>query len=263
MVAKHPDADFTVLWDGKAAFRYEIFPEYKANRVAKTEEEQVEKNHYQAQVPFIRAVYQSLGIKQIIPESLEADDLAGYMTGIFSRRDKVILYTGDSDWWQMINENVTWIDPRKDDRVITMANFQEKTGYFTPEEYLQGKAMYGDSADGIPPIGGIGEKGAVKFLAQFRSVENFWKLCDEGAFVPTAKAHISLWKGEARANWERNMKLMRLGGKPQATKFEVINKPLNETAFRAICEKLAFISILKNYENYIQPFRARQVKEAA
>jgi 5'-3' exonuclease len=259
LAGKFPDARFTALWDGKAQFRYEAFPEYKANRVATSPEQQVEKDHYQAQVPLIRAVYKALGIPQIVPESLEADDLAGYLARVHSRTGQVILFTGDSDWWQMVNENTICIDPRGAGKTVTLNNFHEMTGYFTPDEYIEGKALVGDSADGIPPVGGIGKKGAPVFMAQFRSVENFWKQCDEGTFVPKTLALKGLWKGDARKNWERNMKLMVLGEKPPASKIDVITGPVNEGAFRAICERLSFISILKNFDNYMLPFRERKV----
>jgi DNA polymerase-1 len=262
----YPAADITVLWDGKAVFRYEIFPKYKANRVAKDDADVAEKQTYHTQVPLIRAAYAALGMRQIIPDNLEADDLGGYLARRISKVNKVLLVTGDSDWLQLVNENTTWLDPRGPGKKITLENFHDQTGYFSPQEYFQGKAMIGDSADGIPPVGGIGKKGAAEFMAKFRSVEAFWAQCDAGTFTPPSSTLSKLWKGTTRDNYERNIKLMTLGedqDRIKAAKLTVIHEPLNEDKFRMICEKLCFMSITKHFDDYMAPFRARQLKRAA
>ncbi len=58
---------------------------------------------------------------------------------------RVKLITGDKDWLQMVQSGVVWFDPIRD-RECNMPNFFEFTGYRTPEQFLDGKALMGDSA---------------------------------------------------------------------------------------------------------------------
>jgi 5'-3' exonuclease len=267
----YPGWQLLVLWDGRADHRYAIYPQYKEKRkIALVDPvKAADRAAYEAQVPWIKKALELLGVPQMVNSALEADDLAGYLVPRLSAKDEVLLVTGDSDWLQLVNARTRWFDPRKAGIHVNDQDFFEKTGYFSPREYIEGKALIGDSTDDIPPAGGIGKKGAPEFMAQFRSMEAFRAQCDSGAFVPKLKAHINLWKGEPRRNWERNMKLMDLLGQPHPdpTKTTITNGMLNEPAFRALCERLVFQSILREWDHILKPFRerwaARQLRAAA
>ena len=283
----YPHATPLVLWDGEAKWRKEIYPDYKANRVPKNEVARLHKEAYKTQMPFIRKSLQLLGVRQIFALGAEADDLAG----IFSKRysaagENVVVVTGDQDWLQMVNEYVTWFDPIRDNKV-TLANFLDFTAYFTTEAFLDGKALMGDGSDNISPVGGIGEKGAPEFLAEFKSVDAFYQAVEEGRFVPKKKAHIMLcgtspftkgeweaqfegdresaaalakhmnkWPGQGRIIFERNRKLMNLLAVPNPPKDDVriIHPTPNKEAFKMLCEKLYFASILREFDQFTSVF---------
>ncbi|WP_391485316.1 5'-3' exonuclease H3TH domain-containing protein [Acinetobacter baumannii] len=80
----------------------------------------------------------------------------------------------------------------------------EKTGFKSPVAFLQGKALQGDSSDCISGVGGIGEATAIKILAEYGSVNEFWKLCDAG-LKPPSKALRSLYAGNSHTQ-KRNGK---------------------------------------------------------
>lgn len=246
-----------VLWDGKADWRFAIHPDYKGNRKAKDEKQQAHKDAYKAQSPFVRKALQLIGVQQILVTNLEADDMAGVLTK--RAKGNVVLVSGDRDWLQLVRPNVVWFDPIRDYKV-GMGNFTEFTGYFTPREFLEGKALMGDTSDNIPGVGGIGEKGAPEFLAQFKSVENFLKQVDDGSFVPKKKAHQNLAAPEGRAAFERNLRLMNLldAPNPDREAMQVIQPTYNESSFRLLCEKLAFMSILRDFDNFMAPLRDLQ-----
>lgn len=264
-----PLHDMLTLWDGRAEFRYQLYPGYKSNRattIATDPKKAKKKEAYTAQRPIIEKACDLLGMRQMTALNLEADDLAGFMSQRLSKQGKnVLLVTGDSDWWQLVNERVTWLDPRGQGTRVTLANFLEMTGYHTPLEYLNGKCLRGDSTDGVPPTGGIGKDTAPVFIAQFKSVEEFWRRCDAGEFVPVKKAHKELWKGRGRENFLRNWKLINLLDAPPPDPRKLIVRPghYNPDIFAMLCERLYFASIMKDMENFLAPFKKRWLQRTA
>ena len=256
LAKNHPGWNMAVLWDGKAQWRKEICPEYKENRKATDEKQAAHKESYKKQSPFVRKALQLMGVRQMLVTLAEADDMAGLMTKKLAKAgQRVKLITGDKDWLQMVQSGVVWLDPIRD-RECNMSNFFEFTGYRTPEQFLDGKALMGDSSDNISGVGGIGEKGAPEFIAEFGSVAEFYRQVESGIFVPKKKAHIRLASPEGRAVFERNRKVMNLLDVPTPPKEDVsvIAPTYNRDAFRALCEKLAFHSILREFDAFLEPF---------
>ena len=87
-----------VLWDGKAQFRLDQFPEYKGNRTAMDEKQAAHKAAFKAQTPFIEKALSLLGVRQMRSPLLEADDLAGHLVPKLSAAGtQVTMVTGDKD----------------------------------------------------------------------------------------------------------------------------------------------------------------------
>lgn len=276
-----------ILWDGHCQWRRDIYPQYKENRVAKNDLDRLDKEAYKAQIPILKKALQLLGVPQILVTNGEADDLAGLMSKRLSDAgNSVVLITGDQDWLQLVNKNVIWFDPIRDN-TVGMGNFFEFTGYKTTAQFLQGKVLQGDTSDNISGVGGIGKDGAPEFIAEFQSVENFWAMCEAGTFQPkklvhqrmnwqsshfsksewAAKwtadddksgyaKHIKSWTGQCRRIYERNMKLMNLLAVPAPRKQDVVVIPAtpNKDAFVKLCEKLAFASILRELDSFVSVF---------
>ncbi|WP_354734599.1 5'-3' exonuclease [Acinetobacter nosocomialis] len=202
---RYPEAGIIALWDGRAEWRYERAPNYKSTRRSDPKME-LEHNAYKAQCPYIKRALKALGIKQMTSAIHEADDLAGILVQRLANdpNNRILLITGDRDWLQLVRPNVSWRDLRDESRFIHWSNFYEKTGYKTPVAFLQGKALQGDTSDCIDGVGGIGEVNAVKILAEYGSVYEFWKQCDAGLKPPT-KALRSLYAGNSpftKEEWE-------------------------------------------------------------
>lgn len=287
LAEKYPGWKMLTLWDGKAGWRKVLHPAYKENRTAKDEKQLAHKEAYKAQSPFMRKALSLLGVRQMLATTHEADDMAGILVKKIAGTDDIVLVTGDQDWLQLVRPGVTWFDPIRDN-TVGMGNFVDFTGYFTPLEFLQGKALMGDSSDNIPGVGGIGEKGAPEFLAQFKSIREFYRQVDDGSFKPKKVAHKNMlgsspftkeewsqqfdgnrddkealakhmeqWPGQGRIIVSRNLKLMNLLNVPIPRPEDVQNIPADydEARFRVLCEKLAFMSILRDFDNFMRPFR--------
>lgn len=248
-----------VLWDGKAQFRFDIFPEYKANRVAKDAKEQAHKDALTKQKPFIEKALSLLGVRQMRSPLLEADDLAGHLIPkLVAAGYRVTMVSGDQDWIQEVGDMVEWFDPIRDRRV-DMTNLLTFTGYETTAAFVEGKALQGDTSDNISGVGGIGKDGAPIFLAQWKTVYRFFQAVDNGTVGKLGKVHTRFSQPEGRAIFERNMNLMdwRRSRKPEPG--EIITTPamVDTAKFELLCQRLAFASILREFTPFLNAFGIR------
>jgi 5'-3' exonuclease len=261
------------FWDGKAEFRKELFPEYKGNREAMTPEEEASKAAFQRQTPFIEKSLELLGVRQYRSPLLEADDLAGHIIPRLSAAGtKVTMISGDKDWIQLVDENVTWVDPIRA-RSVNMSNFLEFTGYFNSAAFVQGKALVGDNSDNINGIYKLGDVTAQMLLAEWKDMNLFFKAVDDGTYTPkTRKSKTAaslhpeqlLASPEGRALFQRNVKLMdlRLSRKPAPGEMVIRDGKADIAAFELFCHRMAFRSILAEWGMFLKAFNLQPLKES-
>ena len=262
LIVEHPNQRTIFLWDGRS-WRYDEFPDYKGNRV-KTEKQKAERAAYVSQAVLLRNILSTLGVSQITASNYEADDLAGVLTGYYiSRGDKVRLITTDEDWLQLVQPGVIWEDHRKLVRVRS-ATFASYTGFETPEQFLENKALKGDGSDKIGGVGGIGKGRSAELIKIWGSVASFLNdstpadtyQTETGNKIP--KAFLDFHSSEERhAIFKRNMRLMNLmdaKALPHPLDYNISKEEANIPAFRRLCGELAFHSILNDLDNFVEPF---------
>jgi 5'-3' exonuclease len=262
------------LWDGKAQFRMELFPEYKGNRAPMDAAQQASKDAFKRQGPFLEKALSMLNVRQMRSPLLEADDLAGHLIPrLVAAGYQITMVSGDRDWLQMVGPGVSWYDPIRNRRVDEL-NFLEFTGYFTTRAFLHGKALQGDGSDNIDGIAGLGEKGAALFLAQWKDVNEFFAAVDAGTHTPKARASKTatslhpeqiLASPEGRAVFERNVKLMDWSLSRKPAPGEIISTPASAdvAGFELLCQRLAFRSILSEFVLFLRAFNIIHTKEIA
>lgn len=255
MKTKHPETKPIVLWDGRAEWRFEKCPTYKSNRHSDDPKKEAVKEAYKTQVPYIKRILKAMGVSQVMCHTHEADDLAGLLVKKKKPEDFITLVTGDKDWLQLVRHNVIWFDVRKKE-VVSTQNFFNYTHYKSPEAFLDGKCLHGDTSDAIPGVGRIGEKGAIEFLATYGSVQNFFNGVDSGVIVPTKKAHKDFAQS-GRDAYYRNFEVMQLlNPKPIDVKNIVSNDSTskNREEFLDVCAELAFASLMRDADNILSLF---------
>lgn len=257
--------ELIVLWDGRAQWRIDLYPAYKGNRAPLDAKQEAHREAFKRQTPFIEKAIAMLGVRQVRSPLLEADDLAGFYTRLLTAKGtKVTLVSGDKDWLSLVDENTSWFDPIRD-RKVSQENFLDFTGYFTTDAFVQGKALQGDNSDNIAGIAGMGEKTAQVFLAQWKDVREFFRQVDAGEYTPKKRASKTatslhpeqvLASPEGRAIFERNIKLMdlRLSRTPAAGEVIVNKGAANPDGFLHLCERLAFMSILRERHDFLRQF---------
>jgi DNA polymerase I len=150
----------------RQTFRTEEFPEYKATRTASPD-------GFKGQVELIKEVLDALGIPVLMADGFEADDIIATLTRRSTERGwEVDVVTGDRDAFQLVDEHVTVLYPKKgvsDLARMTPAAVEEKYG-LTPAQYPDYAALRGDPSDNLPGIPGVGEKTAAKWIREYGSL---------------------------------------------------------------------------------------------
>ncbi len=167
--------DFAVIaFDVKApTFRHKACDFYKATRKPMPDELRV-------QFPYAKKAAEALGLRIVELEGYEADDVLGTFSELFSKDGIACdLVTGDRDSYQLITDRVRVLYATDRGTVVTdEAAIAEKYGV-TPKQLIDVKALMGDSSDNIPGVAGIGEKGALKLIAEYGTLDGVYEHSDE------------------------------------------------------------------------------------
>lgn len=153
-------------------FRHKQFPEYKGTRHPMPEE-------LAQQVPYAHELAEAMGYNVVTLPGYEADDLLGTIA-IKASQEGIHAYivSGDRDLLQVITDGITVVNVRnKEDVYYTPSLFLDEKKV-TPREYIDVKALMGDSSDNIPGAAGIGEKTAFSLIEEFHSIENLYQSLD-------------------------------------------------------------------------------------
>ncbi|MFW5613717.1 MAG: DNA polymerase, partial [Campylobacter hyointestinalis] len=154
------------LDSGGKTFRNEIDPNYKANRVSPPED-------LKAQLPVCIEMIEQMGLCSLRVEGYEADDIiASFIKNNKNKDLQIRVVTHDKDLYQLIDDRVSIFSPAKKE-LYDRDGCYEKYGVY-PEQVRDFLALCGDSADNIPGVKGIGEKGAKKLLDEFGSIETLY-----------------------------------------------------------------------------------------
>lgn len=197
IVKLFPGAVPVVLWDGHAAWRKELCPEYKENR-KDTPEKRAVADAWRQQQPWASALLLQMGVIQARAHDAEADDLAGRLCMDLPAMDehgidRITMVSGDTDWWQAISERVDWFTPITD-KGMTLEKLrtdEAKDGPFAgPEEYILAKAIAGDSSDNIPGVPGVGITTAVKFMRLHGGLDGIRRAVESGSAKDKKSAAI-------------------------------------------------------------------------
>lgn len=152
-------------------FRHDMYKEYKGTRKPMPEE-------LRPQIPLLKETLKLMGVFTIEKAGLEADDLIGTIAK--STNVKTIIFTGDKDSFQLVDENTEVHFTRKgisETEIYDYKNFKEKTG-ITPLQIIDLKALMGDSSDNIPGIAGVGEKTAISLIQTYGGVDGLYQHTD-------------------------------------------------------------------------------------
>ncbi|MBR7101940.1 MAG: DNA polymerase I [Clostridia bacterium] len=245
ILKKHMDSlkpDYAVVaFDVRAkTFRHHACDFYKATRKGMPDE-------LAAQLPYAKKCLEYMGFNVIEKEGYEADDLIGTAAKIGEADPDIHSYvlTGDRDSLQLITDQCSLILVKtKEDIVYDPEKFLQDYGV-TPTQYIDVKAIMGDSSDNIPGVNGIGEKGAFKLISDFGSLDRIYDEFEGSSLSPSMKEKL------------RNGKEMAYTSKFLATivKDAPIDKAVEDFKYHGINnDKLYDFFTEMEFESFIKKF---------
>ena len=182
-------------------FRHVMYPEYKATRDKAPED-------LHAQVPMIVDTLEAMNIKAVSNPGFEADDIIASLSKEAERNEiETVIVTADKDLMQLVGPHVSALrPPKKGESQYKMMQEKEVLEEYgvKPSQIVDFLSIIGDKADNIPGIKGLGEKGAVKLLSEYVSLDGIYRHVD---MLPAAtKRKLE----DGRADGELSRKLIEL-----------------------------------------------------
>lgn len=168
----------TVAFDrSEPTFRHKMYNAYKGTRKPMAEE-------LRQQVPVMKDVLHAMGIVTVEKPGYEADDILGTIAGRAEADGmEVSIISGDRDLLQLATDKVKIRIPKTKKSGTEIEDYNTKDVVeryqVTPKEFIDVKALMGDSSDNIPGVPGIGEKGATNIIVAYKSIENAYAHVDE------------------------------------------------------------------------------------
>ena len=239
LISDYDPEYLAVAFDRKApTFRHQQYKEYKAGR-KKTPPELL------MQFPLLKEVLEAMKIPVLEIDGYEADDILGTVARKADEEGfHTYIVTGDRDSFQLASENTTVIYTKRG--VSVFDSFDEQAIYeeygFSPAQFIDYKALMGDSSDNLPGIPGVGDKTARKLIKEYGSLESVISSVD------------SMKQGKLRENIEESA-MQAMMSKRLATifcqvpiEFTFEEMRLKEPDYSKLAEvyrKLEFRSLLK------------------
>jgi len=193
-----------VVFDGEHEnSRTELLPEYKANRI---DYSQIPDNEN----PFLQfkdicSALDFMGIRHFEEQKLEADDVIASYAITHGKDMQVVICSFDSDFFQLINENVSVLRYRGEKTIICDSAYVQKKFGILPSQYADFKSLTGDNSDNIEGAKKIGIKTAAALVNQFGSLQNVISNVDN---IPMPSIRQSIASSSNRL--ENNYKIIKL-----------------------------------------------------
>ena len=193
-----------VIFDGETHNpRCELLEEYKANRPDYSELPE-EENPFTA-LPDIYRALDYMGICHTEAVECECDDVIASYAIRYGENMQVCISSHDSDYFQLVSPSVRIIRYRGDSSVLCDEEYVRDKFGISPTHYADAKALFGDSADNIRGVSGIGPKTAAKLINTYGHIEDL--LGDSNKIEN--KRYRELIEGH-REDILRNISLIRL-----------------------------------------------------
>ena len=183
----------TVAFDVHApTFRHKMFEAYKGTRGPMDDA-------LRQQVPLMKEMLTAMGVRIVEMEGYEADDILGTLAGMGEREGmEVSVVSGDRDLLQLATEHVKIRIPKTKKTGTEIEDYYAadvKARYLvTPKEFIDVKALMGDTADNIPGVPGIGEKTATALIEQYGSIEEVHAHAPEVKPPRASKNIVEFWE---------------------------------------------------------------------
>ena len=233
-----------IAYDLKApTFRHRMFDAYKAGRHAMPEE-------LAQQMPASKELARAMGWHVLSMEGYEADDILGTLAHMAATSDEVCMayvLTGDRDSLQLIGPRVHVLLASKTETAdMDEDAFTARYGV-TSAQFVDVKALMGDTSDNIPGVPGIGEKTAIKLIAELGSLDSIYAALDGGTLKASPSVIKKLAEGREKAYLSRTLAAIKQDVPLGVTLDDLTYRSMDRAAVRALFLKYNFTAFIKRF----------------
>ena len=238
IIREHQPDGLAVAFDEKGpTLRHEEFKEYKAQRPPMPD-------GMKSQIPYIQRVVEALAIPGLRKAGYEADDLIGTLAHKAEQAGyDVVIVTGDKDMFQLLTPHVRIYDPVKD-KWFGEAECRERFGV-EPARVVEIMGLMGDATDNIPGVKGIGEKTAMKLIAQFGTIEELLQRVEE---VTPPRIKTLLIEQAENARMSRRLATIEIESPVEFDPSALQIKPPHADQLSDLLRELEFTTLLKSIQ---------------
>ncbi len=217
------------------AFEVVEYGGYKANRT-ETPPDLI------LQQPYIRRALDAFRIPILSYAGFEADDVIGTLSCKLSALGhRVFVVSSDKDMMQLVNKDVSILNPTKDNLILDAAGVEAALGV-PPERVIDVMALRGDSIDNIPGAPGIGDKGSIELIQQFGTVE---AALDRAEEVKKKTYRESLQNNRENILLSKELVTIHNSVPIEYSIDEMRTQPIDTAACRVLFAELEFTTLLK------------------
>lgn len=237
----------TVAFDvSEPTFRHKMFAEYKGTRKPMAEE-------LRQQVPLMKEMLKAMGITVVEKGGYEADDILGTIAKQSEAKGLTVsVVSGDRDLLQLATDRIKIRIPKTKRTGTEIEDYNTKEVVekyqVTPIEFIDVKALMGDTSDNIPGVPGIGEKTATAIIAQYGSIENAYAHVDE---IRPPRASRNLKENYELAQMSKTLATIEIHAaipyELEQAKIAGISSLYTEEAY-LLCKRLEFKNLLGRFE---------------
>lgn len=232
-----------VAFDIGKTFRHEKYERYKDGRKETPDDLKV-------QFPIAKKILAAMGIKYLECAGYEADDIIGTVS-MWCEKDpeyEALIVSSDKDLLQLISdETMVKLLKTKDYIMMDRKTFNETYG-FEPIHMIDLKALMGDASDNIPGVRGIGEKGAIKLVSEYTTIENIYANINNIKGATQTK----LIEGKDDAYYSKDLVTIYREVPLDVSFDDLKYKNCNIEELTSIYKDLGFYSLLKKLDDVIE-----------
>ncbi len=247
----------TVAFDVSApTFRHKMYADYKGTRKPMADQ-------LREQVPVMKELLQAMGVAIVEKEGYEADDLLGTIAKRAQAQGMLVsIVSGDRDLLQLASEHIKIRIPKTKKTGTEVEDYyaaqvMEKYSV-TPEEFIDVKALMGDSSDNVPGVPGIGEKTAVKIISQYHSIENAYAHIDD---MPKSKVRESFRENYEKAQFSKKLVTIEVYADIDYDISGARLGNLYTPQAYEMCRRLEFKNMLARFQGQMEKTEENPVKE--
>lgn len=240
IIAEEKPKYMMVAFDIGKTFRHEKYDRYKDGRKETPDDLKI-------QFPIAKEILTAMGIKYLECEGYEADDIIGTIS-LWCDKDpkyEALIVSSDKDLLQLISDETSVKLLKTKDHIMMDKNTFFDTYGFDPIKMIDLKALMGDASDNIPGVKGIGEKGAIKLLKEYGSIDGIYENIDNIKGATQTK----LIDGKDDAYYSKDLVTIYREVPLNITFDNLLYKDINTNDLFELYKKLDFYSLMKKTGN--------------